>query len=525
MNSDTLAAGGPADGAPRAGWNSWMAGAGMLIGLAIFAVLFWDEGEAALRVWIDSAAYSHCFFVLPIAAWLAWDRRHVLDGLVLRPLPAAALLALPIGLVWFAANRLGIMEGRQLAVIAAVEVLFLTVLGWRFCMAMMAPLLYLIFLVPFGAFAVPTLQKVTTWFVEAGLSLLVIPHYIDAFIIEVSSGVFQIAEACAGLRFLIASIAFGALYACLIYRSPKKRALFILASIVIPIIANGFRALGIVVLGEILGSPQAAAVDHVLYGWIFFSIVILLLIVAGLPFREDSLPPPRLTRLAPLRPAGMNPLAALPAPLLLTALAPLLALSLDRSATLPPSPPTAGAPAAGAPAGLFTEAPGCVPATTDGPQLQLRGRDIAAQRFSCQGMPLIAVVQPFSPRTTASALYLMQRAVSGEDIAEESDGFSVKSSAGAAQWRGLLTMGPDRISASALWIDGAPSVSGMQTRLAQARNSVLGGEHAPVLVMVMVPLEVKAERKRAQAALESFLNAQTGLAEKIVQISRSAAKG
>ena len=297
MNVDTLAAG----SAPRAGWNSWMAGAAVVIGLAIFAGLFWEEGEAAIRVWIDSRAYSHCFFVLPIAAWLAWDRRHVLEGLVLRPLPVAALLALPIGVVWFAANRLGIMEGRQLAVIAAVEVLVLTVLGWRFFKAMMAPLLYLIFLVPFGAFAVPTLQKVTTWFVDLGLSILVIPHYIDAFVIEVSSGIFQIAEACAGLRFLIASIAFGALYACLIYRSPKKRGLFILASIIIPIIANGFRALGIVVLGEILGSAQAAAVDHVLYGWIFFSIVILLLIAAGLPFREDSLPPPREAGLASSR--------------------------------------------------------------------------------------------------------------------------------------------------------------------------------------------------------------------------------
>src|SRR5581483_9036774 len=94
--------------------------------------------------------------------------------------------------------------------------------------------------------------------------------------------------ACAGLRFLIASIAFGTLYSCLIYRSFTRRALFMLASVIIPIIANGFRALGIVVLGHVLGSAQAAAADHILYGWLFFSIVILLLIMAGLPFREDT---------------------------------------------------------------------------------------------------------------------------------------------------------------------------------------------------------------------------------------------
>ena len=42
------------------------------------------------------------------------------------------------------------------------------------------------------------------------------------------------AEACAGLRFLIASIAFGVLYSVLIYRSYTRRTLFIVASIILP---------------------------------------------------------------------------------------------------------------------------------------------------------------------------------------------------------------------------------------------------------------------------------------------------
>ena len=97
------------------------------------------------------------------------------------------------------------------------------------------------------------------------------------------------AEACAGLRFLIASIAFGCLYALLMYRSPVRRGVFIVVSIIVPIIANGFRGLGIVYLGYLLDSAQAAAADHVIYGWIFFSFVILLLIALGLPFRQDHI--------------------------------------------------------------------------------------------------------------------------------------------------------------------------------------------------------------------------------------------
>src|SRR5215218_3359752 len=122
---------------------------------------------------------------------------------------------------------------------------------------------------------VPWMQDITAAFVGHGLALLRVPAYVDGYTIEIPEGTFYVAEACAGLRFLIASIAFGVLYALLMYRSPVRRGVFILVSIVVPVIANGFRALGIVVLGHVLGSAEAAAADHVLYGWIFFSLVVV----------------------------------------------------------------------------------------------------------------------------------------------------------------------------------------------------------------------------------------------------------
>ena len=180
------------------------------------------------------------------------------------------------------------MEGRQLVAVTFVEVLFLAMLGTRLWWALAGPLLYLYFLVPFGEFLTPKLQDITTWFIRHGLEILGVPAYIDGYIIEIPQGTFFVAEACAGLRFLIASIAFGCLYALMMYRSPLRRGVFILVSIVVPIIANGFRGLGIVYLGYLLNSAQAAAADHVIYGWVFFSAVILLLIVLGLPFRQDD---------------------------------------------------------------------------------------------------------------------------------------------------------------------------------------------------------------------------------------------
>ena len=71
------------------------------------------------------------------------------------------------------------------------------------------------------------------------------------------------------------------------YRSWKRRAAFIVVSIIVPVIANGLRVLGIVVLGYILSSAEAATADHLIYGWVFFSMVSIILILLGLPFRQD----------------------------------------------------------------------------------------------------------------------------------------------------------------------------------------------------------------------------------------------
>jgi exosortase len=201
--------------------------------------------------------------VVPIAAYLVWDRRAALSSVAPRPAPLLALAALPLSLAWLLAERIGFMEGRQLVALSGVELLFLAVLGGRAFAALSGPLLYLYFLVPFGGFLTPALQDFTARFVMHGLDLLGVANYTDGYTIQIPEGTFYVAEACAGLRFLIASSAFGCLYTLLIYRTWPRRAAFVAVSLVVPVLANGARALGIVLLGHALGSAQAAETDHV----------------------------------------------------------------------------------------------------------------------------------------------------------------------------------------------------------------------------------------------------------------------
>src|SRR6185437_7819865 len=97
-------------------------------------------------------------------------------------------------------------------------------------------------------------------------------------------------EACAGLRFLIATIALGTLYAHLTYRKWPKIILFMAACIVVPIIGNGFRALGIVLLAHYSDNRIAVGFDHLIYGWGFSVAIMLLLFFIGAWYR-DEFPP------------------------------------------------------------------------------------------------------------------------------------------------------------------------------------------------------------------------------------------
>jgi exosortase A len=450
---------------------------GLAIGLVALGLLFHTEIAAAVTTWIESTAYNHCFLVIPIVVFLIWDRRASLRGLTAAPLPISAVLALPFGLAWLAAERLGIMEGRQLAAVSIVEVLFLAMLGRRLWRALSGPLLYLYFLVPFGDFLTPKLQDITTWFTRHGLDILGIPAYIDGYIIEIPEGTFFVAEACAGLRFLIASIAFGVLYALLMYRSPVRRIVFIAASIVVPIIANGFRALGIVVLGHALGSAQAAATDHVLYGWMFFSVVILLLIVLGLPFRQDNQPEPVTNSPMPADPgaarlgvfAGLAVAAA-------AALGPVVVLGLNQASAMPEA---ALQPLDLAPSCVNQGAP-AIPTTGS------VGRAIV-QRVSCGDTVLNIEIEVFSSRSTAAPVNVERRHLTRAPDADDLSETPVLTKSGAALpgWRFIRADSPGFfVAAAGLWVDGEPAMPGLRMRLHMAETSVFGGTYAPVLIVI-----------------------------------------
>ena len=267
--------------------NAWTYAIAAVVACVLaLGLIFRQEFVGAYRVWVDSATYNHCFLIIPISLYMIWERRGALAPLSPQPDFRALFLILLLSLGWFGASALGILEAQQLIAMTIFQAMAFGILGWPVYRRLMAPLLYLYFLVPSGEFLVPALQDFTARFAVLGLQLLGIPVFSDGILIDVPAGSFAVAEACAGLRFLIAAVAFGVFYATEIYESRLRRTIFILLSIVVPIIANGFRALGLIAAAEAFGSATAVEADHITYGWIFFSLVLVALIFIGRTFAD-----------------------------------------------------------------------------------------------------------------------------------------------------------------------------------------------------------------------------------------------
>ncbi len=321
----------PAKAASSASLESWKLHL-LALGAALLALgaAFWPDIRTAVIVWWAYPAYSHCFLVLPISAWLIWEKRDELLSDTPSPWPLGLLAAIPFVALWFVGRFATITEFRQFALIGMAEAFILAILGRHIFARIAFPCLYLFFLVPTGQYLIPPLQQITAEFVRVGLNLFSIPYYQDGLMFDLVNGRYEIAEACAGLRFLVATIALGMLFAHLMYRRWHKIALFMLASLVFPIVGNGIRALLTVMVANYTNNEVAAGFDHLVYGWAFAVAIIFTLMFVGSRYRDvevDAPPAPghiRATRAMPL-------LATLAGALALLAVGPAAAFISDRA--------------------------------------------------------------------------------------------------------------------------------------------------------------------------------------------------
>jgi exosortase A len=269
-------------GGERSIWRTHLA----VLGTAAAAILLLFRRDALdmVSIWANDSTFNHCFLIPPIIAWLVAQRLPQLRALA----PAAwwpGLLIVAAGAFsWLAGEASGVDFARHFGLLAMIEGAVVAILGKAVARGLAFPLFYALFLIPVGSEIVPAMQTVTAEIAATLLALTAVPAHLQGIFITTPTGYFEVAEACAGVKFLIAMLAFAALVANTCYRSWRRRAAFVAVAIAVPVLANGIRAWGTIYIAHLTDIGFAASFDHIFYGFFFFALVVALILGIGWRF-------------------------------------------------------------------------------------------------------------------------------------------------------------------------------------------------------------------------------------------------
>lgn len=498
--------------------------------IASVLMLYRETATAMVSIWWRSETFAHAFTVPPIVAWLIWRQRHALTA---QAPQASAWALLPIGaagLVWLLGDLAAANAVTQLAFTALLVAVAVAVLGLRAARTIAFPLAFLFFAVPVGEFMLPQLMQWTADFTIGALRLSGIPVLREGLQFVIPSGSWSVVEACSGVRYLIASFMVGTLFAYLTYQSTKRRLIFMLISIVVPLVANWVRAYLIVMLGHLSGNTIAVGADHLIYGWVFFGIVIFLLFLIGSRWAE------------PEQPLSVPASAPQTSSVLLAAserwVLALVAVAAVALAALPPAAqraiatsqaigsPTLAAPATLAPGWQATASPPSDwNALVENPSAEIKaayargGRTVGLYVGYFRQQDYEHKLAGAENVLVSSNAKLWLRIANGtRQLDVQGRSLTVRTAELRSAREDAPSEQPNLVFWQTYWIDGSFTTSEYAAKARVALNSLVGrGDDAAVIVLY-APKTAPGE---AEATLEAFVQANLSVIDALLQQTRS----
>ncbi len=247
------------------------------------------ETEFSLYVlWSESFEYGHGLLVAPISAYLLWLRRDRLSQCPIEPGPVGVVLTALFTGLWLLSHILGILIGEQITFVLLLIAIIHAVLGLKMARLCAVPILFLYLAVPFWSYLIPFLQATSATSATVIVRGIGIPVFNEGLYLTIPGGRFLVAEVCSGLRYLLASLTLGTLFAVMNLGTFKYRAIIFITGICLGIVFNWIRVAMIVASGHFLGMDSILVHKHVWLGWVLFVVVSVLLVAAGNFFQNKE---------------------------------------------------------------------------------------------------------------------------------------------------------------------------------------------------------------------------------------------
>lgn len=244
--------------------------------VAVFVVVYADVIAWLVDDWDPDGHYSHGFLVVPLALYFAWERRRALSAAPRIPSAwgfVALLAAMAMLVIGTAAAETFVA---RLSMVGAVAAIVWFLCGWEWVRTLRFPLAFLLLMIPipsiiFNRIAFP-LQLIASRFGETALGVASVPVFREGNLIALPTMTLEVAEACSGIRSLVALFTLSVLYAYTSERRAAVRALLLVATVPIAIVVNGLRVAFTGLVAYHYGAAAADGFFHSTSGWAMFLV-------------------------------------------------------------------------------------------------------------------------------------------------------------------------------------------------------------------------------------------------------------
>jgi exosortase A len=248
--------------------------------LSIFFVgsifVFLPTWSSLIDRWSESeGSYSHGYLILIISCYFIIKQLRLIDYTRVKANYFVFPFLMGSSLIWALAVSANIEVIHQVLLPIILSFIIIMVLGLDKGKKFLFPCLYLLLAVPFWDYLIVPLQIITVFINSFLLDLAGITVYIDGFFVTISSGSFEVAGGCSGLRYVMVSLALSLLYAYQNYSRWRTTAALLLTAISFALLANWIRVFIIIVVGEVTEMQSSLIKSHDMFGWVLFAITLI----------------------------------------------------------------------------------------------------------------------------------------------------------------------------------------------------------------------------------------------------------
>ncbi|ACS80485.1 VPLPA-CTERM-specific exosortase XrtD [Maridesulfovibrio salexigens] len=248
--------------------------------IAAWVMLYWDSFPPLLRRW-NTDDYSYCWLVVPLALYVAWQRKDLLPK-VITPSPGSGYLTLLLSGVLFFLGKAAAVDALVFASMwLTVVSVVLFVYGWRSMKAFFFPLLVLAFAVP----PPPFINRILTFklrLISSDISVRMmqfidIPVFREGNVIDLGVIQLHVVDACSGLRYVFPTILLGILMGYWFNSRTWQRVLVVLSTVPTAIFANALRIAIVGYLARNVSVETAESFFHDASGVVIYVLSIIVL--------------------------------------------------------------------------------------------------------------------------------------------------------------------------------------------------------------------------------------------------------